>query len=80
MAPSIRFRCPSCSARIKAPMQVIGRTHTCPQCRQPMSIDLLVHMGAKQDCGPVLCPDQPPRSAAIEQDSKGPAQPAAAAR
>jgi hypothetical protein len=80
MAPSIRFRCPNCSAHIKAPMQVIGRTHTCPQCRQPMNIELLVHMGTRQDCGPVLCPYEPPRSVAIEQDSKGPPQLAAAAR
>jgi hypothetical protein len=73
MAASIRFRCPSCHARIKAPMQVIGRTHTCPQCRQPMSIELVIHTGAVQDCGPVLCPHEPRPNAAIEPASKVPA-------
>jgi uncharacterized paraquat-inducible protein A len=29
---AIRFSCPACGARIKAPFQLRGRSRTCPRC------------------------------------------------
>ncbi len=47
---SIRFRCPKCSARIKAPTQLSGRSRDCPGCRHPFTVPQLV----PADVGPVL--------------------------
>jgi len=35
---TIRFRCPWCSARIKAPVQLVGRSRTCPACRHRFTV------------------------------------------
>jgi DNA-directed RNA polymerase subunit RPC12/RpoP len=32
MSSSISFRCSSCRARIKAPVQLIGQARSCPGC------------------------------------------------
>jgi DNA-directed RNA polymerase subunit RPC12/RpoP len=32
MISSISLRCPSCEARIKAPLQLIGQWRSCPGC------------------------------------------------
>lgn len=34
----IRFRCPSCSARLNAKPGHIGRSFACPQCAQPVTV------------------------------------------
>ena len=47
---SIRFRCPCCGARIKAPVQLVGRSRDCPRCRRPF----LVPSSKVGDAGPVL--------------------------
>ncbi|HKI38221.1 MAG TPA: hypothetical protein VKA46_40580 [Gemmataceae bacterium] len=56
MDPSIRFRCPGCRARIKAPAQLIGQTRSCPGCGRR----LLVQMSPPEDLGPVLLSDDTP--------------------
>jgi hypothetical protein len=38
MHPSIRISCPGCSARIKAPFELLGKTRKCPRCRLPLNI------------------------------------------
>jgi hypothetical protein len=47
---SIRFRCPRCAARIKAPRELIGESRPCPCCRRPF----IVPRPVPQDLGPVL--------------------------
>jgi DNA-binding response OmpR family regulator len=37
-AVPIRFRCPGCGARIKAPAQLLGQTRPCPHCRRPLVV------------------------------------------
>jgi len=53
MQPSIRFRCPSCNARIKAPFQLLGKTRDCPQCGNLLHIQ----MKAPEDSEPILSSD-----------------------
>jgi uncharacterized paraquat-inducible protein A len=60
MRPSIRFRCPSCSARIKAPSQLLGQKRICPKCGS----EITVQPEAPEDLGPMLLLD----------DSKPPAR------
>src|SRR5437868_5728710 len=47
---SIRCRCPSCGARIKAPLQMVGQTRKCPGC----SRSFLVVVPPPEDEGPKL--------------------------
>jgi uncharacterized paraquat-inducible protein A len=35
---SIRFLCPTCSARIKAPVQLSGRSRVCPGCKHTFTV------------------------------------------
>lgn len=49
-AGSIRFRCPKCHARIKAPSQLIGQNRDCPACRHPFVVPRMT----PEDAGPVL--------------------------
>jgi len=46
----IRFQCPSCRARIKAPLLLAGRARHCPGC----SHALRVPVNVPEDSGPVL--------------------------
>jgi uncharacterized paraquat-inducible protein A len=54
MPPSIRFRCPTCSARIKAPFQLLGKTRDCPRCGNLLHIQ----MKAPEDSEPLLSSDE----------------------
>jgi len=53
MIPSITVRCPSCDARIKAPMQLLGQWRACPgsSCR------FVVRPHTPEDQAPVLVGD-----------------------
>jgi CheY-like chemotaxis protein len=53
MRTPIRFHCPNCNARIKAPFQLLGRTRPCPSCGQPLT----VQVQPPEDSGPVLSDD-----------------------
>ena len=60
MTEKISFHCPSCLARIKAPVQLFGRTRNCPGCNasfvvgeQP-SIKKEDRPTPPQDAGPML--------------------------
>ena len=35
---SIQFPCPNCQARIKVPIELIGRSRTCPGCSHPFTV------------------------------------------
>jgi hypothetical protein len=48
--PPIRFRCPGCRARIKAPGHLLGQTHGCPRCGN----HLVVRPEVPEDSGPLL--------------------------
>jgi hypothetical protein len=48
----IRFCCPSCGARIKAPIQLVGRGRDCPGCGRQFTVPSLV----PEDVGPILVP------------------------
>lgn len=48
--PSVRFSCGGCGAKIKAPMQMLGQTRTCPGCGR----NVVVHAQAPEDEGPKL--------------------------
>jgi len=50
MPPSIRVRCAGCDARIKAPIQLLGRRRKCPRCQR----SLLIRTKAPADSSPVL--------------------------
>jgi predicted RNA-binding Zn-ribbon protein involved in translation (DUF1610 family) len=54
MSSAIFARCHSCTARIKAPAQMIGQVHPCPRCRKP----ILIRNGPPRDAGPVLVGDE----------------------
>jgi len=49
-ASSIRFCCPSCDARIKAPIQLRGQTRVCPGCSHQFVVPRFV----PQDEQPIL--------------------------
>jgi hypothetical protein len=51
--PSITFRCPSCEARIKAPIQLIGQWRACPGC----GCRFVVQPQVPDEEGPVLVGD-----------------------
>ena len=53
----IRFHCPGCRARIKAPAQLLGQQRSCPgwSCR------LVVRPQPPEDSGPLLLHDDGPR-------------------
>jgi uncharacterized paraquat-inducible protein A len=38
MSATLSIRCPVCNARIKAPMQLIGKTRSCPRCRHRLEV------------------------------------------
>ncbi len=48
----IRFHCPSCKARIKAPLLLAGRARICPGCEQTFTVP----HGLPEDAGPMLVP------------------------
>jgi CheY-like chemotaxis protein len=50
---SIRCRCPGCGSRIKAPMQLLGQTRTCPRC----SRSFVVAVQPPEAEGPMLVMD-----------------------
>jgi hypothetical protein len=47
---TVRFQCPGCRARIKAPAQLSGQQKACPGCKSP----LLVPRALPEDIGPIL--------------------------
>jgi hypothetical protein len=57
MHPVLRFHCPGCRARIKAPAQLLGRPANCPGCGRR----LVVRPEAPIDSGPVLAGEDGPR-------------------
>jgi hypothetical protein len=58
MVPSISLRCPSCNARIKAPIQLLGQRRACPGC----ACQFVVRLEVPAEEGPVL----------VGYDSEGP--------
>jgi hypothetical protein len=46
----IRFQCPSCRARIKAPLLLAGRNRSCPGCEQVLTVP----RSMPEDAGPML--------------------------
>jgi len=47
---SIQFRCPSCAARIKAPLALVGESRDCPGCGESFTVPHPV----RPDSGPIL--------------------------
>jgi hypothetical protein len=47
---TFNFECPSCSARIKAPVELCGQRRACPSCKRT----LLVPHAVPDDAGPML--------------------------
>jgi hypothetical protein len=56
MAPQIIFRCSGCKARIKAPVQLLGRSCPCPGCGTRLDIRLQ----APEDAAPLLVNEEQP--------------------
>jgi hypothetical protein len=56
MPSTIRFKCPCCSARIKAPSQLLGKKRNCPQCGHYLT----VRGEPPEDSGPILMGDGEP--------------------
>jgi hypothetical protein len=50
MNATIRFRCPTCKVRIKAPLQLYGQVRPCPGCGNHFTIKA----PAPEDSGPLL--------------------------
>jgi CheY-like chemotaxis protein len=50
----LRIRCPGCFARIKAPVQLVGKMRDCPKCGER----IFIHRGPPEDCGPALMCDE----------------------
>ena len=50
----LRIRCPGCYARIKAPVQLVGKARECPICGE----SIFIHRGPPEDCGPALLSDE----------------------
>jgi hypothetical protein len=50
MNSSISFRCHSCRARIKAPVQLVGQTRACPSCGH----NIVIHKVIPPDQDPIL--------------------------
>ena len=59
MTSPIRFACPCCGVRIKAPPQLLGQKRNCPRCGHYLT----VRGEPPEDSGPILLadPDQPRR-------------------
>jgi hypothetical protein len=57
MPSPIRFRCPGCRARIKAPAQLLGHHRNCPGCGQAF----VVRREPPADSSPMLASDDAPR-------------------
>jgi hypothetical protein len=59
MSERISFRCEGCRARLKAPVKLIGRSGSCPNCGRKVT----VRPAAPAEEGPVLVTDdgQPQR-------------------
>jgi hypothetical protein len=49
---AIRFRCPHCRSRIKAPAKLVGQRRDCPGCKLPFAVPRFM----AEDAGPVLVP------------------------
>jgi hypothetical protein len=54
MASAIVFRCPACSARIKAPTRLVGEARLCPGCAHLFVVPTPV----LRDAGPRLLLDE----------------------
>jgi CheY-like chemotaxis protein len=66
MRSPIRFRCPGCRARIKAPIQLLGHSRPCPQCGQRLTIQVQ----PPEDSGPMLAGDLPDLPALAESSAE----------
>jgi CheY-like chemotaxis protein len=66
---SIHLRCYHCSARIKAPVKLIGKMRNCPRCDRR----ILIHRKAPDDAGPMmLFDDFPALNEVITSSAKPP--------
>ena len=54
MKVCVSFRCPVCSARIKAPVQLIGQNRSCPRCSHHFTVPRQI---PRDETGPVLVVD-----------------------
>jgi uncharacterized paraquat-inducible protein A len=54
MPSQIRFRCPGCAARIRAPYQLLGRQRSCPRCGHRLT----VRVKPPEDSGVLVLPDE----------------------
>jgi len=54
---TIRFRCPTCKARIKAPVQLQGQIRPCPGCGNYFT----VRPATPKDSGPLVLLDDKPK-------------------
>jgi len=54
----ISFRCPSCSAQLRAPIQLAGRSRPCPGCAETVMV-------------PLRIPSEEPSILVIDDDSRG---------
>jgi hypothetical protein len=56
MSHAIRFRCPSCGAKIKAPTEMLGSLRLCPGCCGTV----VVRPSIPEEQGPILVNDFTP--------------------
>ena len=49
---SVCFRCQECRARIKAPVQLVGRSRSCPGCGRALKVPVVL----AADAEPILVP------------------------
>jgi hypothetical protein len=68
---SLHFRCPGCGARIKAPVQLIGRKKHCPGCNH----SLLVPRAIPEDAAPLLVVMETKDHLTLAVQSSGSAEP-----
>lgn len=61
MSASLSFRCSSCQARIKAPIQLLGQTRACPKCGNLF----VVQPKPPMEEMPLLVPDDKPNQDAL---------------
>lgn len=66
MISSISLRCPSCDARIKAPLQLIGQWRSCPGCGTRFVVR--PHVPDEED--PVLVTDDRPAALGYEANRR----------
>jgi hypothetical protein len=64
MANSIFFRCPSCTARIKAHVTLLGRWRICPGCQRRFIVRDERNR-RPLDAGPMLIADDRPSAPAL---------------